>query len=101
MKRHAYALAAAALLTAATGMIPDSAEAAVCRARISAKGEGQGVFGAGTMNAKAAAMAAFETEATKRFGSRFGDSQKAKDIKFDCRSGTLKATCVVTGRPCR
>lgn len=94
-------LAATATAAVLTSLLPVSADAAVCRSRISAKGQGQGILGAGTMNAKAAAVAAFEAEAAKRFGSRFGDSQKAQGIIFDCRSGTLKATCVVTGRPCR
>ncbi len=72
-----------------------------CKARMSANGTGQGILGAGTMNAKVAAILAFEAAATKAHGSRYGKFDKATDAKFDCRSGTLKARCVVTARPCR
>ena len=101
MKRTANILTAAAVLALAGSILPPSADAAMCRPRIAAKGEGQGILGAGTMNAKAAAVADFEAKATKAYGSRFGDHNKARGLKFDCRSGTLKATCVLTGRPCR
>lgn len=97
--RHFATALALGGLTAA--LLPPPAEAAQCRPRISAKGTGQGILGAGTMNAKAAALVAFEATAAKAYGSRFSDSRKARGLKFDCRSGTLKATCVVTARPCR
>lgn len=101
MKKLTRCLAAVTVFGVILGMLPQAAEAAQCRARISAKGTGQGILGAGTMNAKAAALGAFEVQAAKAYGSRFGDSNKARGLTFDCRSGTLKATCVVTGRPCR
>jgi hypothetical protein len=91
----------AAVAVSAPTLVPTPAEAVVCRPKISATGTGQGILGAGTMNAKAAAIAAFEARAAKLYGSRFSNAQKAAGLRFDCRSGTLKATCVVTGRPCR
>lgn len=90
------AVAGLASLLAAT-----AAEAAACRSRISGKGAGQGILGAGTMNAKAAARTDFEARAAARFGKSFANLEKAKSQVWDCRSGTLKAVCVVTANPCR
>ncbi len=102
VRMPAVLTAAVAVLGLAFGLtLPTTAEAATCKPRISASGTGQGILGAGTMNARAAAVAAFEARAAKTYGSRFGNSQKALGLRFDCRSGTFKATCVVTGRPCR
>jgi hypothetical protein len=89
---------------AAFGVItitPSADAASKCKARISAKGTGQGILGAGTMNAKVAAIEAFEGNAAKTYGRPYGKFDNAKGAKFDCRSGTLKATCVVTARPCK
>ncbi len=81
--------------------VPAPAEAARCKPRMAAKGSGQGILGAGTMNAKVAAITAFEATAAKVHGSRYGKFDTAAGAVFDCKSGTLKATCVVTARPCR
>jgi hypothetical protein len=85
----------AALLTAS------AADAAVCRARLAGTGTGQGVFGAGTQNARTAATSDFEAKANKAYGKRFASLAKAASVRWDCKSGALQAKCVVTGRPCR
>jgi hypothetical protein len=85
-----------AALVAAT-----AADAAVCRARLVGAGTGQGLFGAGTQNARTAATTDFEAKATKAHGKRFASLSKAASVRWDCKSGALEAKCVVTGRPCR
>lgn len=79
---------------------PSASEAASCRAKLSGSGNGQGVFGKGTENARTAATLNFEGKAKSRHGSKFASLSKAKDVKWDCRSTALKATCVVTAKPC-
>ncbi|MBA4174167.1 MAG: hypothetical protein C0511_16305 [Hyphomicrobium sp.] len=91
-------------ITAALGIAlftPTASEAASCRARLSATGSGQGILGVGTQNARAAATSNFESKAKSRHGSKFASLSKASDVKWDCRSTALKATCVVTAKPCR
>jgi hypothetical protein len=78
-----------------------AADAAVCRTRLVGTGTGQGLFGAGTENARTAATTDFETRATKAHGKRFASLSKADSVRWDCKSGALEAKCVVTGRPCR
>jgi hypothetical protein len=78
-----------------------AADAAICRTRLVGTGTGQGLFGAGTENARTAATTDFETRATKAHGKRFASLSKAASVRWDCKSGALEAKCVVTGRPCR
>lgn len=92
----ALAAATAALLAAA----PASAQTA-CKARLSADATGQGIFGAGTQNARQAAAAAWEAKAKKKHGARFASLAKAKAVTYDCQSGALQAKCVLTASPCR
>lgn len=102
MKRIASLLALSAMAALSVVAVTPFAEAAAkCKARMSAKGTGQGILGAGTMNAKVAAIEAFEGTAAKTHGRPYGKFDNAKGPVFDCRSGTLKATCVVTARPCK
>jgi hypothetical protein len=102
MTRYVYAIAISTLAFASLAVsIPGAEAGPKCKARISAKGTGQGILGAGTMNAKVAAIEAFEGTAAKTYGRAYGKFDNAKGTRFDCRSGTLKATCVVTGRPCK
>jgi hypothetical protein len=110
-----YATLAAVIAVAAAGLVAASADAAtkkrptaakkppapVCMARLSGRGEGTGVFGAGSQNARVAATANWEENAARTYGSRFRDSTKAQGFALDCKSGVMKATCVATGRPCR
>jgi hypothetical protein len=72
-----------------------------CHATIEGVGTGQGLLGAGTRKARAAAVSDFEQKATSLHGARYGKFANAKNVKTDCRSGTLEAKCVITARPCR
>ncbi len=90
-------------LTAAAFVTVAPAEArVVCKARIDAIGTGQGLFGEGTENARAAAIANFESKASSRFGYRYGTFANARGVHWDCKKNAiLQAKCVVTGSPCR
>lgn len=82
--------------------LPSTADARVCKARISGEGAGIGLAGLGTENARAEARGNWEASARKRFGSRFASLSKASATRWDCRSGmVLQVKCVVTARPCR
>lgn len=96
--------AAAVAACLATGLVvatSSDASAASCRAAISGSGTGQGIFGKGTQRARAAATSEWEAKAKSRHGWKFGKLSKASDINWDCKSLPLKATCVVTAKPCR
>lgn len=99
MRSKHLMLASAAVLVAA--MLPAAANAAVCKPRISGSGIGTGVFGAGTENAKAAAIAVFESRAAQRYGKRFSNFSKASSVVWDCKSTLSKAKCVMTAKPCK
>lgn len=98
---RAVAILAASALVAGVALLPATADAASCRARISGKGTGQGVFGKGTENARAAATAEWEAKARSRHGGKFASLSKAGSVTWDCKSTALKATCVVAAKPCR
>ena len=91
----------AAVCGLAALLAASAADAAVCRARMVGTGTGQGLFGAGTQNARMAATGELEAKANKAYGKRFASLAKAASVRWDCRSGALQAKCVVTGRPCR
>ena len=75
---------------------------AVCKPRIDAIGTGQGLFGEGTENARAAAISNFESKAASRFGYRYGTFANARGVRWDCKKNAiLQAKCVVTASPCR
>jgi hypothetical protein len=96
------AAAVAAVALAGMTAASDSADAAVCRARISGQGTGIGVAGLGTQNARSAALANWSAAARARFGARFANPSNARSLRYDCRSGfVLEVKCVVSGRPCR
>lgn len=95
-------LAAVATVAAlAWGAFATDASAQTCRARLAGQGAGQGLFGAGTQNAKIAAQASWEAKAKKSYGIRYAKFEKARASRWDCRSGALQAKCVVTAKPCR
>ncbi|MGL4396236.1 MAG: hypothetical protein ACRCS9_06840 [Hyphomicrobium sp.] len=74
----------------------------LCQERVTATATGQGVFGAGTRNARAAAIANFERQAETRYGSRYAAFGNARAVSWDCKKGAiLMAKCVLTARPCR
>ena len=74
----------------------------VCKPRIDAIGTGQGLFGEGTENARAAAITNFESKAASRYGFRYGTYANARGVRWDCKKNAiLLAKCVVSGSPCR
>lgn len=78
------------------------ADAAVCRARISGTGTGNGLFGGATLAARAAATAEWQAKVGNRHGSRFTSMDKAQSVRWDCtQTPIVQAKCVVTARPCR
>jgi hypothetical protein len=92
-------VAAVALVSTLTVASATTANAA-CRARVSGTGSGQGALGKGTEKARTAATLQWEGKAKSRHGSRFASLSKASDVKWDCKSTILKATCVVSAKPC-
>lgn len=99
-KRTLLFLAAAATTGLAVATV-QTADAAVCRPRLSGAGEGQGILGKGTQNARARATAEWESKAKSRYGSRFASLSKASGVTWNCKSTIVKATCQVSARPCR
>lgn len=99
--RKAGMMAFGAGVAMMAALVATGANAAVCKSRISGSGIGTGVFGAGTENAKASAIATFESRAGTRYGKRFSNFGKAKSINWDCKSTLSKAKCVVTAKPCK
>jgi len=79
-----------------------AADAAVCKGRVAGSGSGQGLFGAGTQNARAAATADWQARAQQRYGRRFASFTKARGAKWDCaQNAMIQAKCVVTATACR
>jgi hypothetical protein len=82
-------------------MMPASAEAAVCRARMSGQGTGLGVAGQGTATARSNALADWARQVQARHGVRFANTALARSVRYDCRQGAiLEAKCVVSAVPC-
>ena len=99
-----FAPALALLVLAVTGTSDANARRpqVVCKPRIDAIGTGQGLFGEGTENARAAAITNFESKAASRFGYRYGTFAKARGVRWDCKKNAiLQAKCVITASPCR
>lgn len=92
-------LAAAVMLASLTA----TAQAApYCYSRMEGQGTGQGLFGAGSQIARAAAIADWQDRVADRWGPRYADFYKARSVRVDCKKGAiLKAKCVVTAMPCR
>ena len=90
--------AVAPLLVAAT---PAEAQQAACRARMAGQGSGMGIAGQGTQNARAAAARDWSTKVEARYGARYADFGKARDVRYDCRTGVLEVKCALSARPCR
>lgn len=101
MSSRTTLFAAAAITSGLAVVAVSTADAAVCRGRITGQGSGQGILGKGTQNARAAATSEWEAKAKSRHGWRFASLSKASGVAWDCKSTVLKATCVVSGRPCR
>jgi hypothetical protein len=73
----------------------------VCKVRLEGGATGQGLFGAGTAAARAAAQSDWESKAAAKYGEKFASLSKASLVRWDCKKNAiLKAKCVVTARPC-
>ena len=99
-----FAPALALLVLSLTGASDANARRpqVVCKPRIDAIGTGQGLFGEGTENARAAAITNFESKAASRFGYRYGTFANARGVRWDCKKNAiLQAKCVITASPCR
>ncbi len=105
-------LAAAAVLVVAAGVSTADAHKrkhshshshshTKCYPTMEGRATGQGLFGKGTAQARAAARVDWESQATNRYGYQYGNFDKSWGARWDCKKGAiLKAKCVVTARPC-
>ena len=72
-----------------------------CKSVLEGRATGQGLFGKGTAEARAAARFDWESKSTNKYGYEYGNFDKAKGAHFDCNKlAILHAKCVVTARPC-
>ncbi|NOT69752.1 MAG: hypothetical protein HOP09_00300 [Hyphomicrobium sp.] len=104
-------LAAVAALTVTAGLTaatPDAeaarrhAHASTCKAPLRGSATGQGLFGKGTAQARAAARYDWESKASVAYGDAYGNFDKSRGKSFDCKRGAvLKAKCTVVSRPCK
>jgi hypothetical protein len=84
-----------------SAIMSTSAEAAVCRARMSGQGTGLGIAGQGTNAARSNALADWARQVQARHGARFANTALARAVRYDCRQGAvLEAKCVVSAVPC-
>jgi hypothetical protein len=75
--------------------------AAKCYPTLEGSATGQGIFGKGTAEARAAARVDWESKSTNKYGYEYGNFDKSQNARWDCKKGAiLKAKCVVTARPC-
>ncbi len=73
-----------------------------CHTRMEGRATGQGLFGVGTQNARAFAVADWESKVADRWGPRYASFRYARGVQWDCKKGAiLQAKCVVTAMPCR
>jgi uncharacterized membrane protein len=72
-----------------------------CYPVLEGRATGQGLFGKGTEQARAAARYDWESKSTNKYGFEYGNFDKSWGQHWDCKKGAiLKAKCVVTARPC-
>ena len=102
-------LAAAAAIALTAGMADADAHrrkaqhshGGKCYPAMEGRATGQGLFGKGTAQARAAARYDWESKASARYGDAYGNFDKASGRSWDCKKGAiLKAKCVVVARPC-
>ncbi len=73
----------------------------ICKAPMEASATSTGILGAGTREARRIARYNFESAATDRYGFQYGNLDKARNVRWDCKKGAiLQAKCIVTARPC-
>ena len=95
-KRTLCGLLVAALSAAVMAATATPSEAQACKGRMSGQGSGLG-----PNSARTAAIEDWARKASARHGARFANSERARGIRYDCRSGLLEVKCVVTAVPCR
>lgn len=94
----ALAMSATALLVTAPAA---DARRRICKAPMDASATATGLLGAGTKEARRIARYNFESAATDRYGYQYGNLDKARNVRWDCKKGAiLQAKCIVTARPC-
>ena len=75
---------------------------AYCQARVEGRATGQGLFGAGTAQAREFAVADWQSKVADRWGARYANFSNARGVRWDCKKNAiLKAKCVVVAMPCR
>ena len=107
VKMAKFATLAAAAAIALTAGMPDAdarrrhSSNGKCYPVMEGRATGQGLFGKGTAEARAAARYDWELRASKKYGDAYGNFDKSTSRNWDCKKGAiLKAKCVVTARPC-
>jgi len=99
-RRMVQAMLGAAIVL--SGAAASAQAAPYCYNRMVGQGTGQGAFGVGTQNARAAAIADWQDRVADRWGPRYAYFSNARGVRIDCKKGAiLKAKCVVTAMPCR
>lgn len=77
------------------------AAASKCYPVLEGRAVGQGLFGKGTEQARAAARYDWESKSSQKYGDVYGNFDKSTNRVWDCKKGAiLKAKCVVTAKPC-
>ena len=71
------------------------------KSTVSATATGVGAFGVGTKRAQVNARNYWETLASAKYGSAYGNWWRALGASFDCRRTLAKATCTAIARPCK
>lgn len=73
-----------------------------CMPPIEASATATGILGTGSAAARESARWNFEAIAADKYGPRYAQFFRARNVKWDCKKGAiLLAKCVVVARPCR
>lgn len=73
-----------------------------CEEPVEGIATGQGIFGRGTIRARAAARSDWEDQVARQYGPAYARFRYARDVQWDCKRGAvIRAKCVVVARPCR
>lgn len=97
----AMAIALAASLTPTPVDAQRWRSIASCEDPVEGVATGQGIFGRGTIRARAAARADWEDQVARQYGPSFARFRYARDVQWDCKRGAvIRAKCVVVARPC-
>jgi hypothetical protein len=96
------ALAVLAAGIAAITFAPAADAATYCRARTDGFATGIGLFGAGTANARSAAVSDWAAKVNDRWGIYYANFDNARGVRWNCKKGAiLQAKCSVSATPCR